>query len=414
MKRDRMIARVLEYISPVCLLAMIIPGFCLLDPQRQDSRLLPMYFAGSALLFCSVFPRIAARKARSLATWLAVCAASLTATWLAGLLPGRLGYYGTYTGVFMTGLAAEGLWLIAVSARIRMEEKRRQRAARENDISYRERPVALERPGAYGIAVFAIVYTAALWNYCPVMCNAALAGGVAYTGMLLVYRNLSVTDDFLREAKDLENVPAGKMRLLRRFRLFLLLAALLAAALPAVLTAGNRSYRDLRYLKFNTVLDGDQLYFPGYSVPLEEVLPDWVNEPAPANETPAVFRKLEKILPWIAAAGLALLVFSLIRSYALAFRGAPEENGDIAVSLEAERDVTVREEKRSRPGGTLTEREKVRRHYRRTIRKYRKKNDMPLPGETPSRIEEGTDFPDGFDVEGLHVTYERARYGPDL
>ena len=412
MKKNQMIARALEYVSPVWLLAMIIPGFCLLDPLRQDGRLLPMCLAGSALLFCSVFPRIAARKAGSLTAWLAVCAASFAATWLAGMLPGRLGFYGTYKGVFMVGLAVQSLWLIAVSARIRMEEKRRQRAARENDISWREHPVALERPGMYGIAVFAVIYTAALWNHCPVMCDTALASGVIYTGMLLIYRNLSVTDDFLRETKDLENVPAGKMRMLRRFRLLLALAVVLAAALPAAFTAKNRSYRDLRYLKFSTVIDGDRLYFPGYSVPLEEVLPDWVSEPAPAVETPAVFRKLEKILPWIAAAGLAWLALWLIRSCALAFRGAPEENGDIAVSLEPERDVTLREERRNRPRGALTERERVRRHYRRMIRRYRKKNDLPLPGETPSRIEEGTDFPEGFDVKRLHETYEKARYGP--
>jgi len=411
MKVDKIIAGMMECISPVCLLAVIIPGFCLLDPQRSDAQLLPMYLAGWVLIFCSMFSRVVARRASSFALWLAVCAGALALTCLMGHVLAGAWLTGTYANVFMTGLVSESLWLSTVSARIRMVEKRRQRAARENDITWNEQRVTLEKPGLYGIAVATALYVVALWNHCPVMCNTALALGVGYALMLLFYRNVSVTESFLRDTKDLENVPGNKMRLLRRSRLLVLLAIVAAAALPALLTMGGRAYRDLRFLKFETVLDSEKLYFPGYTVPIEEALPDWVSEPHPAEQTPALFRQMEKVLPWIAAIGILALALRLISAYVQSFKGIPEENGDVAVSLAEDVAVQLRPERRRVTGRPVSERERVRRDYRRTIRRYRKRGWAPQPGETPRQIEDGTDIPEGFDVRALHEAYEKARYG---
>ena len=65
--------------------------------------------------------------------------------------------------------------------------------------------------------------------------------------------------------------------------------------------------------------------------------------------------------------------------------------------------------RRALSGRQLTEKEQVRQEYRRAIRKFRK--TAPERSATPSEIERGTAFPEGFDAAGLHERYEQARYG---
>ena len=88
-----------------------------------------------------------------------------------------------------------------------------------------------------------------------------------------------------------------------------------------------------------------------------------------------------------------------------------EENGDLVFSLDTDEAAGIRPAAGKKGGGrALSEREKIRRNYRKTIRKYRGRGQLPLGVETPSQIEEETPFPDGFDVASLHETYITARY----
>lgn len=97
------------------------------------------------------------------------------------------------------------------------------------------------------------------------------------------------------------------------------------------------------------------------------------------------------------------------------FEDIPEENGDVAKRLDdvsedlALSDSALARLRRALSGRQLTEKEQVRQEYRRAIRKFRK--TAPERSATPSEIERGTAFPEGFDAAGLHERYEQARYG---
>lgn len=57
----------------------------------------------------------------------------------------------------------------------------------------------------------------------------------------------------------------------------------------------------------------------------------------------------------------------------------------------------------------LSERERIRKEYRKTIRHYRK--DRPAACESPIEIETNAGIVDREEIQELHKNYEAARYG---
>ncbi len=392
------------------ILPLFVPSICLLQTQRQDSALPLMYLAGTVIMICAAASRLAAKHTGTFPAYLAICLMSSAAVVLSGTVMTNSRLPNDLRNLFLTGQVIGCVWICMLSARIRMREKRRQQAKRNNDISWRETTGIMENPGWFGLGMFACSYVLSILNNCPVFCSTVLIGGILYSLLFLVWREMDVADSFLEETKRIENVPRRKILAMRGRRAFLLGVLIIAAGIPAVLTVDHRTYRDLRSMSFSTVIDGDRLHFRMRPTPLEELLPDWVEQPLRAETTPEIFRQMNRILFWIAMAGIVILILWLIREYAGSFRGIPEENGDEAIPLTTDTAIQVKRKGRGRIRGPLSEREKVRRQYRRTIRGYRKRAQLPGPCETPSQIEEGTAFPEGFDVQALHEAYEKARY----
>lgn len=92
------------------------------------------------------------------------------------------------------------------------------------------------------------------------------------------------------------------------------------------------------------------------------------------------------------------------------FRETYDENGDLVEDLEEEETNVERISLRPVHGGRgrLTEAERIRRQYRRTIRRYRK--EQPGCYETPYEIEAGAGIADTEEGQRLHQLYERMRY----
>lgn len=106
---------------------------------------------------------------------------------------------------------------------------------------------------------------------------------------------------------------------------------------------------------------------------------------------------------------IILLVKSIISTFH-AFRASKDENGDIVEELEDTDDVrkiTLPARRRK-----LSERERIRKEYRKTIRRNRK--DRPAASESPLEIEKNAGIADQKDIQELHRNYELARYGRNL
>ncbi len=92
------------------------------------------------------------------------------------------------------------------------------------------------------------------------------------------------------------------------------------------------------------------------------------------------------------------------------FRNSRDENGDIIEEIK-DKEKSDREEMLERGRRhTDSAAEKIKRRYRKMIRKHRK--DRPAPFESPAEIEERAGLRDDEEMQVLHRAYEGVRYGP--
>ena len=114
------------------------------------------------------------------------------------------------------------------------------------------------------------------------------------------------------------------------------------------------------------------------------------------------------------SAAITAAAFGLFRAIQRLFAGfrrisGEEENGDEVISLDPEDEITGSGAAELRIKTYFTEREKIRRRYKRTIRK-KATGDIDLY-LTPDEIEESVGLAGDPDMKDLHEIYENARYG---
>ena len=409
----RRVRILLECVHPVFLLALLCPFFYTLYRERVDRQILPFYLIGTLLLISITGSRAAAEKAKSFGRYLLSCAISGGITVLAVKILSSRFLSGPLKVAVLTETIIGIVLFSAGAARIRVREKRRQRAKELNDISWEENEGVLEKPRIVFLLWFLIVYLAGLLCHCPVTCNLAFLSGLLYLLLLFCYLRLEAFQKYQSEISGIANVPMRKINRISMGMLLLFLLAVLLLSIPSLFTISSRPYMDLRFRE-------EQVSFPK-----DEMWPGWLLEPGfgDADELAMVLEGMtagnELVLPaWAGYLGnvffaavfllVCLALFRLIFAWFLEFRGVLEENRDTAERLEEDFSRRLRSFRGRFFPRRSTEREKIRRLYRRTIRKYRK--DLPKNSETPVEIEAKTEFPDDFQVRELHEQYEWARY----
>ncbi|MCR5161426.1 MAG: hypothetical protein K6C06_06600 [Lachnospiraceae bacterium] len=412
-KRILSAMNLLSKLHAVVLLSLPAPVLCLLDSGRSDIFVCRMYLAGGILIICSLAADFAARRMRSFGGYLACCLpAAFVMLCGAYALGTKLLSPGLRSGL-LAELVIDAFILITSAARLRMREKLRQKAREENDISWVDRPVLLEAPSIFGLLWLIAAYLFSMLTSCPAFCDLMLLSCVLYSLILLVYTCLQSILSYYLEIGQLTNVPFGKIFRQSALFLSLLTALLLLCIIPASLTKGLRPYRDIRGMTADWIMQPEEMASSETDPFNSTIIPEELRELGENHPTPVLLI----YLGWLLTGAVLLLTFiltiRLVLEYIHQFKGkAPEENGDIAVSLEEDAAVRVRRFVSSRRAGrNLTDREKIRQEYRRAIRKYRRGKNLPAACETPTQIEEGTAFPDDYDVERLHEAYAQARYG---
>lgn len=177
-----------------------------------------------------------------------------------------------------------------------------------------------------------------------------------------------------------------------------------------------RPYRDIRGMTADWIMQLEEMASSETDPFNSPIIPEELRELGGNHPTPVLLIYLGWLLTGAVLLFTLILIIRLVIEYIHQFQEKKtEENGDIAVSLEEDAAVRVRRFVSSRRAGrNLTGREKIRQEYRRAIRKYRRGKNLPAACETPTQIEDGTAFPDEYDVDQLHRAYAQARYGrPD-
>lgn len=401
--------QILESIHIAVWLPIIFPSLYVIYEGHSNELMFPLYFAGWCILPCCAVTRIAARRLRSLWSYLVCCLLfSALPLWLGYVLCKSL-FRVSLLAAFLFGILLQCLWITIDSGRIRMREKDRQRAQRENDSSWRETFVVTEHPQPGVLLVFTASYLAGLFGHSPQLCDLALFFGIVFLILLILHRQMMATDHYLQAVSSVSNVPGRKIRRLRTGIVLFMLLSVLGCSLPSLLTRGLRTYpvftsREIRQPESS----GEKgMYEPVALLPGDE-LRKWAEMNSRQLKLPEWTKYLGPF--FLSLAGI-LAVYAIVRiiiAFFLEFRGTPEENGDKAEALDPDDTRKLKESSRLFPLRPLSERERIRRNYRRTIRRFR--SCLPSASESPEEIERAASFPEGFDRHALHESYEQARY----
>lgn len=413
------------------MLSFLLPAFYMTSEGRADSFMLPLYLAGFILVIPTAIGKYTLWKVKGLMVWLLICAGLFAAVYVtAGLVSRLLPWDTVYSAaraaagadeyasintvvpfayqivsVFGTALILFDFYLV------RMQEASRIRAARENDMSWKSRSFLFDTPGPHVLIWFGAVYAAGLLFHCPAVCNMAAVCFVIYAVMVFFYRYVSDTEFYLHRLDYISSMPGRRIRTIGTVMLAVfLLVLLIGVSLSGRLTSGLRQYKDLRNMKGTGLITEEDM--AALSSPMPEPLFVPPDEIEPVEQWKYGF-----ILQYLAYALLAVCgvvglraILGVCKEVFDEFRDIEDENGDLSVSLEngdrAERLVRIR-----RRRGPETERERIRREYRRAILKAKK--SLPSPSGTPVEIEEEAGLLGNSDMQKLHVRYEAARYGSD-
>ena len=417
-KQARRLMFILECIHPVLVLPLVFPGIYMCLMIREDPLIFPIFAAGLSILICSAVCKAAVRRVRTLTLYLLVSGFGIVLTlfsarllflWMTG--NNKSLYTGSVGKAFFVVMALECFLVAGDAFRTRMREDGRKKAILNNDIDWAESAYLLEKPDFWFLILFVLVYTAARFTACPVMCTISLITGILYLPMVFLYGYLEGAEDSLSEVKALSQVPERKVRKMGIGIVLVLLMAVLIAGSLSVLFSRLRTYHDIRQWEPKVTMTEQEIQ--EFYTPMEsfhfpaEILMDEENA-APPRPVP----KWLKAAGWCLAAVIFLavirLLFLAIRRIFTGFREGIEENGDIVESLyedKEEKDISSSAKDRE-----SRVKNKIRRKYIRTIRRYRKTS--PAPYETPEEIEERTAFAPQIDIADLHESYEQARYGP--
>ena len=420
-KQIRRLMFILECIHPALILPFLFPGFYMFLRIREDFLILPVFIAGLLILICSVICKTAVRHVRTLTLYLLACGAGIFLTvfssrrlllWMTGNEAGQTSLYvGSIRKVFVFVLVLECLLVAGDAFRTRMREDSRKKAIMNNDIEWAESSYLLEKPELWFLILFPLVYTGARFTACPVMCSLSLITGILYMLLVFLYAYLEGSEDSLKEVKELHLVPERKVRKTGLGIILVLLLLLFCAGSVSIFFSRFRTYHDIRQWEPKVTMTEQELqefYTPmeEFHFPAEAFLTE-EEKNAPVRPVPEWL----KTVGWCVAAAVLLailrLVFFAIRRMFTGFRDGLEENGDIVESLyedKDEKDIAFSGKDR---GSRIKNR--IRRKYIRTIRKYRK--TTPAPYETPEEIEEQAHFSPEIDISDLHKSYEQARYG---
>ena len=311
----------------------------------------------------------------------------------------------------LTGTCGVLLLLVCYDANaIRRNEIQRQKAEEANDITWTPRNSLLEYPRLPIIILYAVTYMLALVTNCKVMCDVSFCSAYACLFLSLTHQYIRRRENYLKDKRHISNVPVRRIRGISTLFLSAVLIIVLAASVPSGFADKLRPYQDIRFWEFRLPAEPeDETPYIPYSGlgNMEEFFGD-INGPLPERREPSLWLNIVSVI--FAAVTLFLLLQFLYRTLKhsfLAFRGT-RENDDIIVSLEDEQDDIRKILKKMYRREPDTERYRIRRNYKKVIRRHRK--DRPLPTEMPDDIEKKAGLYGTPEGQELHNKYEDARY----
>lgn len=284
----------------------------------------------------------------------------------------------------------------------------------------REEPLAarevsfLDHPTHTLICYFAAFYVLGLCLNAKLLCDIAFFNAFVYIFLALIYEYFEAMKGYLNMNKRTRGIPKRRLYGIS-FSMFLVFAVmLLVGMMPAVFMADKRPYTDIREWFGEVELvpyeyENDMGFQSAASGGADMM--ELFNDGQPAPEPSKVANALLWGIGTVCVLAFMYGIFQVIRQVLLDFRNNRDENGDLVEELKDDQPFMQRESMLDKKGhpGYESEAERIRRKYRKTIRKHRK--EKPAPYESPTEIETYAGLKDDEQMQQLHRKYEEVRYG---
>ena len=395
------------------ILAIITPLLYSFVAQQPDIIGQNLYVKCLVIILPVVATDFAISRCEGLFSYLILCALISAATAaLSWTVAGAL-HQSFLLWVYMVVIMFETLFLIISRMSERLQRESDEDDPDRADSAWHSSLESLRSPSFAVLLYFLAVYAAAVNLNNPAVCNAALFSASVYTVITVLHQYICETENYLVLNKRTGNIPSKRIYGIGTGMLAIFLLLFMVAILPALLTVSNRHYRDIRKsttyfnIDYTELIEESEMQRAAQD-PMMEMLIEQYGEPEPAPPwLNILFYILEAIVFIVLIAALIKVIYDTFR----AFRKTADDNGDIVEELE-ETGEGIKMKRIHLSRHKLSERERIRRAYRRFIRRHRK--ERPAHYESPTEIEKNAGIAESEECKNLHRQYELARYGQEV
>lgn len=403
MKRNRVL-RVAGYVHATLFFALMIPLLYTVAGLEDPAGAGVLYLKCLLVAIPVIVTERAIKCVKSLAVYVLICVGMLAGIWFAA---GLSNASGAYVVCYCIGMTAETFAISLKRLRGRLKASAHRKASEPFAPKEEE---FLDTPMLPLVWYFVVIYLSGICLDGKPLCDMAFCSAAVYLFLALFCTYFRATDAYLEMNKRTKGIPRRRLYGVGFSMLLLFCAFLLICILPSALLAGQRPYTDIRHwfddVDFVSYEYESSSGFEGVAsggMGMMELITD--GEPAP--EPSKLMNGIFWIIGSVCILGLVYGILQFIRQLFRDFRDSHDENGDRIEALEEPDKAAVIMPVRAR--GAEGEAEKIRRRYRKTIRRHRK--EMPAPHEAPAEIEEQAGLGDDEQMQQLHRDYERVRYG---
>ncbi len=406
--------KAMEYLHATLLFAMIVPLVYAATEWHDPAGTGALYLKCLLIVVPVIVTERAAKQIRSVILYLIVSVLLLAGiggmTGLICFLSGGKGHFEAYEICYCVVILAETVFatIKRFADRVKAAKWKREEPLAARTVSF------LNCPTLSLVGYFVVFYLLGLCLNAKLLCDIAFYSAIAYTFLALIYEYISTTKTYLERNRRTKGISKRRLYGVSFAMLLVFASLLLIGMMPAVFLAGQRQYTDIREW-FN----GVKLVPYEYEREAEFQQPaaggeDWIallDDGQPPREPSQVVIVVFRVIGIVCVLSFLYGVIQMTRQVLRDFRNSRDENGDRIEELSDEQMLRPSEEFFNRKGfrGAKSRAERIRRRYRKTIRKHRK--ERPAPYESPAEIEAYAGLTNDEQMQQLHREYEEVRYG---
>ncbi len=398
--------KIVEWFHVTLIFALFIPLVFAVGSLTREGGAAALYAECLIIAVPVVVTSIASKRVKTLAGYIGIC--TLMSALLAPFVFIRREWE-TGDTVYAVGIALETLFIVGKQFHDRLI---RVRAEKDNDPFNVHGKSFFESPSLSYVWYFVIMYVLGLGFNSKSMCDLAFFSAIGYFFVVLAYNFLKTSDEYVELNKRTRGIPKKRLYGIGGIMTCAYAVLVLAAIVPSIFLAGSRRYTDIREWFGETGIVPYEVHsgfeFQERGMGAENMMTELMEEAEPNPELSKLWNGLFWIICVIAGALALYAVVMAVRQIFADFRREADDDGDKIEALEDE--PVYKEEILSLVKKRMDDSEaaRIRRQYKRTIRKHRK--ELPAPSETPFELEKNAGLLDDEDMKALHKRYEEVRY----